>query len=144
MTCLLIVTTSLNALFLFTHTKLFHLFLQPDPVAFPHPHFVSVPTNLLALVSHLHAHAWAVFLAFWRFLLGITPSSPPGSSAYGGMHVQELEVWTPGEGEFMFFFVYLPIHVFLHRVHRAYDARTLGRTRGCLCSRFVFLFSTMS
>ncbi|KAH9974870.1 hypothetical protein BJV77DRAFT_936023, partial [Russula vinacea] len=113
LTCLLIVTTSLNALFLFTHTKLFHLFLQPDPVASLHPHFVSEPTSPPALVSRLRAHAWGVFLAFWRFLLGITPSSSPGSSAYGGTHVQELEVWTPGEGEFMFFFVYSPVHVFL-------------------------------
>jgi hypothetical protein len=54
-----------------------------------------------------------VFLAFWRFLLGITPSSSPGSSAYGGTRVQELEVWTPGEGELMLFCVYSPVHVFL-------------------------------
>jgi hypothetical protein len=32
---------------------------------------------------------------------------------YGGTRVQELEVWTPGEGELMLFCVYSPIHVFL-------------------------------
>ena len=90
----------------------------------------------------MRMRAWGVFLALWLFLLGITPSSSPGSSAYGGMHVQELEVWTPGKGEFMLFFVYSPIHVFLHCVHRAHDTQTLGRMHGCLCSRFVFLFST--
>ncbi|KAH9997268.1 hypothetical protein BJV77DRAFT_1065334 [Russula vinacea] len=107
------VAASLNALFLFTHTKLYHLFLQPDPVASPHARFVSVPTDPPALMSRLRTHAWGVFLAFWRFLLGITPSSSPGSSAYGGTRVQELEVWTPGEGELMLFCVYSPVHVFL-------------------------------
>jgi hypothetical protein len=113
MTCVLIIAASLNALFLFTHTKLYHLFLQPDPVASPHARFVSVPTNPPALASRLRSCAWGVFLAFWRFLLGITPSSSPGSSAYGGTRVQELEVWTPGEGELMLFCVYSPVHVFL-------------------------------
>jgi Protein of unknown function (DUF2418) len=113
MTCLLIIAASLNALFLFTHTKLYHLFLQPDPVASPHARFVSVPTNPPALMNRLRTHAWGVFLAFWRFLLGITPSSSPGNSAYGGTRVQELEVWTPGEGELMLFCVYSPVHVFL-------------------------------
>jgi len=32
---------------------------------------------------------------------------------YGGPRVQELEVWTPSEGELMLFCVYSPIHVFL-------------------------------
>ncbi|KAI0302043.1 hypothetical protein BC826DRAFT_1089859 [Russula brevipes] len=101
MTCLLIIAASLNALFLFTHTKLYHLHLQPDPVAPP------------ALAGRLRSHAWAAFLAFWRFLLGITASSSPGSSAYGGTRVQELEVWTPSEGELMLFCIYSPVHVFL-------------------------------
>lgn len=113
MTCLLIIAALLNTLFLFTHTKLYHLHLQPDPVASPHARFVSVPTDPPALASRLRAHAWAVFLAFWRFLLGITPSSSPGSSAYGGPRVQELEVWTPSEGELMLFSIYSPIHVLL-------------------------------
>ena len=114
MTFLLIVATSLNTLFLFTHTKLYHLFLQPDPVASPHARFVSAPTNPPTLVSRLRTHAWGLFLAFWRFLLGITPSSsPPGSSAYGGTRVQELEVWTPGEGELVLFCVYSPVHAIL-------------------------------
>jgi len=109
----LIIAASLNTLFLFTHTKLYHLFLQPDPVVSPHARFVSVPTNPPALASRVRTHTWGVFLAFWRFLLGITPSSSPGNSAYGGTRVQELEVWTPGEGELMLFCVYSPVHVFL-------------------------------
>jgi hypothetical protein len=113
MTCLLIIIASLNTLFLFTHTKLYHLHLQPDLVASPHARFVSAPTDPPALASRLRTNAWSVFLAFWRFLLGITPSSSPGSSAYGGPRVQELEVWTPGEGELMLFCIYSPIHVFL-------------------------------
>lgn len=114
MTFLLIVATSLNTLFLFTHTKLYHLFLQPDPVASPHARFVSAPTNPPTLATRLRTHAWGLFLAFWRFLLGITPSSsPPGSSAYGGTRVQELEVWTPSEGELVLFCVYSPVHAFL-------------------------------
>ncbi|KAI0281402.1 hypothetical protein BGY98DRAFT_913434 [Russula aff. rugulosa BPL654] len=114
MTCLLIIAASLNTLFLFTHTKLYHLFLQPDPVASPHARFVSVPTNPPALASRMRTHAWSLFLAFWRFLLGITPSSsPPGSSTYGGTRVQELEVWTPSEGELVLFCVYSPVHAVL-------------------------------
>ena len=113
MTILLIIAASLNTLFLFTHTKLYHLHLQPDPVASPHARFVSAPTDPPALSSRLRASAWGAFLAFWRFLLGITPSSSPGSSAYGGPRVQELEVWTPSEGELMLFCIYSPVHVFL-------------------------------
>jgi|SRR6266850_899130 len=113
MTCLLIIAASLNTLFLFTHTKLYHLHLQPDPVPSPHARFVSAPTDPPALSSRLRASAWGAFLAFWRFLLGITPSSSPGSSAYAGPRVQELEVWTPSEGELMLFCIYSPIHVFL-------------------------------
>jgi uncharacterized protein DUF2418 len=114
MTCLLIIAASLNTLFLFTHTKLYHLFLQPDPVASSHARFVSVPTNPPVLASRMRAHTWGLFLASWRFLLGITPSSSsPGSGAYGGTRVQELEVWTPGEGELMLLCVYSPVHAFL-------------------------------
>jgi hypothetical protein len=113
MTCLLIVAASLNALFLFTDTKLYHLYHQPDPVASPHARFVSAPTDPPALASRLRARAWSMFLAFWRFLLGITPSSSPGSSAYGGRRVQELEVWTPSERGLMLFCIYSPVHVFL-------------------------------
>ena len=112
-TCLLIIITSLNTLFLFTHTKLYHLHLQHEPVASSHARFVSVPTDPPALASRLRTYAWGLFFAFWRFLLGITPSSSPGSSAYGGRRVQELEVWTPSEGELMLFCIYSPIHVVL-------------------------------
>jgi hypothetical protein len=113
MTGLLLVAASLNTLFLFTHTKLYHLHLQPEPVASPHARFVSAPTHPPALCSRLRASAWSAFFAFWRFLLGITPSSSPGSCAYGGPRVQELEVWTPSERELMLFCIYSPIHVFL-------------------------------
>ncbi|KAI9509388.1 hypothetical protein F5148DRAFT_768930 [Russula earlei] len=113
MTCLLIVAASLNTLFLFTDTKLYHLFLKPDPVASPNARFVLAPTDPPALASRLRSHAWRMFLAFWRFLLGIAPSSSQGNSAYGGRRVQELEVWTPSEGELMLFCIYSPIHVFL-------------------------------
>jgi Protein of unknown function (DUF2418) len=113
MTCLLIIAASLNALFLFTHTKLYHLHLQPDPVASPHARFVTAPTDPPSLAARLRTCAWSAFLAFWRFLLGISPSSSPGSSALGVPRVQELEVWTPSEGELVLFCIYSPIHVFL-------------------------------
>ena|SRR5712672_1895130 len=113
MSCLLILAASLNALFLFTDTKLYHLYHQPDPVASPHARFVSAPTDPPALTSRLRTRAWSMFLAFWRFLLGITLSSSPGSSAYGGQRVQELEVWTPSERGLMLFCIYSPVHVFL-------------------------------
>ncbi|KAI9466215.1 hypothetical protein BJY52DRAFT_1143177 [Lactarius psammicola] len=113
MTCLLIIAASLNTLFLFTHTKLYHLHLQPDPVSSPHARFVSAPADSPSFSTRLRTHTWSAFLGFWRFLLGISPASSPGSSVYGGPRVQELEVWTPSEGELMLFCIYSPIHVFL-------------------------------
>ncbi|KAH9005160.1 hypothetical protein EDB86DRAFT_2881935 [Lactarius hatsudake] len=106
MTCLLIIVASLNALFLFTHTKLYHLHLQPDPVSSPHARFVSAPADSPSFSTRVRTHTWSAFLGFWRFLLGISPSSSPGTSVFGGPRVQELEVWTPSEGELMLFCVY--------------------------------------
>jgi hypothetical protein len=99
--------------FLFIYTKLYHLFRQPDPVASPQAHFVSVPTNPPALASRPPTHAWNVFLVFWSFLLG------PEAVHTADARVQELEVWTPSEGEFMLFSVYPPLScVFVDAVDR--------------------------
>ncbi|KAH9050765.1 hypothetical protein EDB84DRAFT_1584972 [Lactarius hengduanensis] len=105
MTCLLIIVASLNALFLFTHTKLYHLHLQPDPVSSPHARFVSAPADSPSFstrVAHAHMERVSRILAL-----------PSWHNVFGGPRVQELEVWTPSEGELMLFCVYSPIHVFL-------------------------------
>ncbi|KAI0062258.1 hypothetical protein BV25DRAFT_1885488 [Artomyces pyxidatus] len=110
---LLILAASLNALFLFTHTKLYHLHSQPDPVASPHARFVAAPADPPTLGQRVRAHLWHAFVAFWKFLLGIATSAPSGGGAQSARRVQELEVWTPGEGELMLFCVYSPMHALL-------------------------------
>ncbi|KAN0118038.1 hypothetical protein V8E52_005625 [Russula decolorans] len=119
MTCVLIIAASLNTLLLFTHTKLYHLFIHP---ARPH----RIPSCALHLSANKSTcaresptHTCVGFIPrLLGLLLGITPSSsPPGSNAYGGgTRVQDLEVWslwTPSEGELVLFCVYSPVHAVL-------------------------------
>lgn len=118
---LLLLISCLTSLSLFYHTKLYHLHSQPNTVNSPHARFVSTPNpNTPSLPSRLRSQAFRAFLAFWRFLLGIGPPNSEteermamdgvagGAGAVG--KVQELEVWTPEEGEKTLFCVYSPLH----------------------------------
>ncbi|KAI0320094.1 hypothetical protein OF83DRAFT_1259018 [Amylostereum chailletii] len=113
LTFLLLSATSVNTLFLFTHTKIYHLHSQPDPVASPHARFVAKPADPPTLGTRVRAYMWRAFVGFWRFLFGLTSSSTSGASADSSRRIQELEVWTPGEMELMLFCVYSPMHALL-------------------------------
>ncbi|THH19301.1 hypothetical protein EW146_g1831 [Bondarzewia mesenterica] len=115
-TCLLIALTALNTLFLFTHTKLYHLHSQSDPVSSPHARFVSSSVDPPTLTTRLRKQAWNAFVSFWRFLLGIGTSASSGGASGEARRVQELEVWTPDEGELMLFCIYSPVHALLWMV----------------------------
>ena len=113
-TALLIALASFNALFLFTHTKLYHMHAQPDPVSSPHARFVAAPADPPPLARRLRTQAWRAAAAAWRFLLGIgTSAASRSSAAESARRVQELEVWTPDARELALFCVYSPVHALL-------------------------------
>ena len=69
----------INALFLFTRTKLYHLHLQQEPLSLPHARIVSAPTDPPALISRLRTYAWGC-------------SSPSGASCSASHRPLRLEV----------------------------------------------------
>jgi hypothetical protein len=105
LTLLLVAASVLNTVYLFTRVRLYHMHRQPDPVASPNASFVPadldfnpveppsmmsvrtavppVPHNLLTnrIVSQRVSKAsWRAFVAFWRFLLGLSPSRSASES----------------------------------------------------------------
>ncbi|EGN92429.1 hypothetical protein SERLA73DRAFT_191057 [Serpula lacrymans var. lacrymans S7.3] len=130
-TFLLLGGSTLNALHLFTQTRIYRIYHRTDPVSSPHATFVPSPSRaqstsvinptptlvnrLLRLFKSLLIFFWRLFVSFWRFLLGISPASPstpsPGSSGRAKQpQMQQLEVWTPGELERVLLTVYSPVH----------------------------------
>ncbi|KAH7926338.1 hypothetical protein BV22DRAFT_1009407 [Leucogyrophana mollusca] len=135
-TFILVAASTLNALHLFTQTRTYQLHRrnQTDPVASPHAAFVDSPARtrspspdgptptpsfrkrLLRLFVSFVLFSWRIFLASWRFLLGITPATPSSSSPPRGAalaQIQQLEVWTPGELERALLSIYSPAHALL-------------------------------
>ncbi|KAA1471164.1 hypothetical protein DENSPDRAFT_96624 [Dentipellis sp. KUC8613] len=113
MTALLILAACANALYLFTRTRLYHLYTQPDPVASPHARFVNTPSTPPSLPKQVRSYLWRGFIGFWRFLFGIGTSASTGGAVGAGERVQELSVWAPGDFELMLFSVYSPVHALL-------------------------------
>ncbi|CCM00134.1 uncharacterized protein FIBRA_02161 [Fibroporia radiculosa] len=122
----------LNALYLFTRTRLYQLTLATDPVSSPHADFILRPRTvqissedeqsslrpnrigplLLSLVSHL----WRAFLVSLRFLLNLSPPKTREKVIRANRNVeriQQLEVWTPGPLESALFVIYSPVHAVL-------------------------------
>ncbi|KAJ7582702.1 hypothetical protein C8J56DRAFT_227715 [Mycena floridula] len=115
-TLILIAASVLNALYLFTRSKIYRLHRQSDPVSSPNAKFVAqdldfAPLTPPSLASRLSGGLWNSFILFWRFLLGLkaAPLRPSRTS----QKVQELLVWTPGELEMRLFCVYSPVHSLL-------------------------------
>ncbi|KDQ60817.1 hypothetical protein JAAARDRAFT_204621 [Jaapia argillacea MUCL 33604] len=116
MTLLLIIASVMNAIYLFSRIKLYHLHNQHDPVSSPHASFVPMhldfePLEPPSLFSRIRSAIWSGFISFWRFLLNM---SPRAASVGGRMEkVQQLQVWTPGELEMKLFCVYSPVSALL-------------------------------
>ncbi|KAK0210762.1 hypothetical protein DFS33DRAFT_1295335 [Desarmillaria ectypa] len=116
LTLLLIAGSLANSIFLFTRIRLYHLHQQPDPVSSPNAKYVSAeldfePLEPPSLLSRFRSGAWAAFLAFWRFLLGIEPSKSTPSKRMS--RVQQIDMWSPGDLETLVFCIYSPAHALL-------------------------------
>jgi hypothetical protein len=130
---LLFLVSFLNALYVFTRIKTYHLHSRPDPVASPNASFVPValdraPPAPPALSARIRAGAWALALASWRWLFALAPSRAP--SAAGARRVQQLDVWAPGELELALLAVYGPAHALLWSAATAENWILVGLAMG--------------
>ncbi|KAF9227918.1 hypothetical protein BS17DRAFT_726574 [Gyrodon lividus] len=135
-TCILVITSMLNVLHLFTQTRTYwlHRRNKGDPVNSPHTTFVPSPKRdcspspdapvpkltfvkrILCLLGSILFMFWRVFVSCVRFLLGLSSSSPSTSSPPRGApaeEIQQLEIWIPGELERTLLSVYSPAHALL-------------------------------
>ncbi|KAF9246513.1 hypothetical protein BU15DRAFT_70594 [Melanogaster broomeanus] len=135
-TCILLIVSMLNALHLFTQTRMYQLHrrTKADPVSSPHTTFVPSPKRdpspsvvgpvpkstfvkrILHLLGSILLIFWRVFVSSVRFLLGLSSASPSTSSPPRGApaeEVQQLEIWIPGELERTLLGVYSPPHALL-------------------------------
>ncbi|TFK54871.1 hypothetical protein OE88DRAFT_1710647 [Heliocybe sulcata] len=117
---LLIGAASLNAMYLFTRLRIYHLHNQREVVSSPRARFVPMHLDFAPLeppsaVSRVRSAAWSAFVAFWRWLLNMGPRSASVSKDRPEQ-VQALEVWSPGEFESRLFCIYSPIAPFLWMV----------------------------
>ncbi|KAH9951901.1 hypothetical protein B0H21DRAFT_3460 [Amylocystis lapponica] len=122
-TALLFTLAILNTLYLFTHTRMYQLNLAEKPVGSPHAAFVPRPRReyspppartTRSLIFAILAGLWRAFVASVRFLFNLSPpKSREAQNTTPDAHVQQLEVWTPGELEVTVFAVYSPLHALL-------------------------------
>lgn len=110
--------SAMNAVYLFTRTKIYHLRLRSDLVSSPHATFVAGQVSResevqLSLGRRLLLLAWNTFSSSWRFLLGMKPRSSSAPPQGKTKPVQQLEVWTPGELQLELFSLYSPLHPLL-------------------------------
>lgn len=112
---LLFLAPFLNAFYLFTRIKVYRLARQADPVSSPNAKFVprDFDLDVPSLTSRLSHGAWFLFVEFWRFLLGLKPST--SSSQIRVDRIQQLEIWAPGDIELNLFCVYSPVHPLIWR-----------------------------
>ncbi|KAJ4487945.1 hypothetical protein J3R30DRAFT_3432367 [Lentinula aciculospora] len=119
MTLFLLAASLTNAVYTFTRIRLYRLHRRIEPVSSPNAKFVDsddVDFDNLdppSLAVRFRAGAWNAFIAFWRFLLGLKPSTKLPSSTRKSTRVQQLEIWTPGDLEMMLFNIYSPVHALL-------------------------------
>ncbi|KAI0372873.1 hypothetical protein BV20DRAFT_990222 [Pilatotrama ljubarskyi] len=133
MTFILVSASIINALFLFTRTKIYYLNLASEPVSSPHASFIkrprtphrtssdelvprrrSIPSMLAALLGAFFAALWRGLCVSVRFLLNLSPpKTRPPQPWEEDERVQQLEVWTPGELEMALFGTYSPVHALL-------------------------------
>ncbi|KAF5391451.1 hypothetical protein D9757_001881 [Collybiopsis confluens] len=118
MTFFLISISLANAVYVFTRIKLYRLHRRVEPVNSPNAKFVDsddLDFDSLeppSLVARFRGGVWRAFVAFWRFLLGLKPSTTT-QPLRKSSRVQQLEIWTPGDLEMILFNVYSPVHTLL-------------------------------
>ncbi|KDQ14057.1 hypothetical protein BOTBODRAFT_159980 [Botryobasidium botryosum FD-172 SS1] len=121
---LLLVAATLNALYLFTRTKTYHLYMRPDPA--PSPHATFIPSQTLehteppSFVQRVISLFKIVLGATWRFL--ISSSSSPEDvlrDMQNTEKIQQLDVWAPGDLERHLFVIYSPAHALVWTVFSA-------------------------
>jgi hypothetical protein len=110
--CLLVLGSILNAVYLFSRMKLYRMHRRKEAVSSPNAAFVSAKLDIEppSLGSRVASRAWHAFSTFWRFLLGM--SGPAENTAILGK-VIELNVWNPGEMERRLICLYSPAHSLL-------------------------------
>lgn len=111
LTLLLLSAAALNALYVFTRTRIYRLHSRKDPVASPHVKFVAAhmdfePLEPPSMFQRLSA-GWSVS---WRFLLNL---SQPERTENNIQRVQQLEVWDAGAMETELLCVYSPVQSLL-------------------------------
>ncbi|KZV69514.1 hypothetical protein PENSPDRAFT_580821 [Peniophora sp. CONT] len=141
LTILLVGAALANALILFTHTKIYHLHSQTNPVASPHARFVKRPESTPPLTSRIRTHLWRSFVSFWRFLLNMSGSNR-GASKDSSRRVQELEVWDPSELELALFCVYSPMHALLWMLWNPVNWIMIMFVMGCTAVQLRALVTT--
>jgi hypothetical protein len=116
--CLLFAGAFVNAVYLFSRTKVYRLHRQPEPLSSPNAKFVSTKLDLepepaVPFTRRALLGSWHAFIHFWRFLLGV--QKPTSFSTVSGKtaRVQELQMWDPSEFETTLFGLYSPAHPFL-------------------------------
>ncbi|KIK57819.1 hypothetical protein GYMLUDRAFT_46023 [Collybiopsis luxurians FD-317 M1] len=118
MTVFLVSLSVVNAVYTFTRIKLYRLHRRDEPVSSPNAKFVDsddLDFDKLeppSLAVRFQNGAWSAFIAFWRFLLGMKPSTT-AQPLRKSSRVQQLQIWTPGELEMMLFDIYSPVHALL-------------------------------
>ncbi|KAL4254114.1 hypothetical protein ABKN59_002459 [Abortiporus biennis] len=128
-TFILVSLAILNALYLFTRTRVYQLALASDPVASPHASFVArsktpshssddhqQPQSKFKLIFSILSGFWRAIIISTRFLLNLSPPKTQERTTFGSSRserVQQLEVWNPGELEMALFAIYSPVHALL-------------------------------
>ncbi|KIJ44294.1 hypothetical protein M422DRAFT_168631 [Sphaerobolus stellatus SS14] len=114
---LLISISILNAVYLFTRIKYYHLFSKSELVNSPGAEFIhrdDLGSNEHAdppsAVSRWLHQAAQLFWLSWSMLMGTRPPAPETRTS---KRVQRLSVWSPDKAEMELFIIYSPLHAFL-------------------------------
>jgi hypothetical protein len=146
MTILLVLTSFLNGLYLFTRIRVYHFHSRPDPVASPNASFVPITINRSppappSIMTQIRRICWSAFISSWRFLLNLSPSKT-ASTGKGPRTVQQLEAWAPGELELGVFSIYSPAHALLWMATTASNWILMGLLMGLLGAQMQALTKT--
>ncbi|TRM55351.1 hypothetical protein BD626DRAFT_418403 [Schizophyllum amplum] len=112
LTLLLLATSVLNALYIFTRIKIYRLHRKHEPVNSPSAKFVSEELDFEPLEPpSIKAQLWGAVSRSGRWLLGMKPALPVKTRT--ATRILQMEVWSPGEVELSLFSVYSPAHALL-------------------------------